>query len=147
MFRQWCSYAGVTLTTTLAQERSAGQAVDGAESVTYRDLYHAQHRYELAAVAVPREPRASESPWPLENLPLIAEAMESLTVSLLRLRRGAREPGWKGAEAIALEYAERLDSIGAGWSRQPPANVETPGELAPLSRSLTRLEFLTGTAE
>jgi hypothetical protein len=57
------------------------------------------------------------------------------------------QPGWRGAEAIALEYAERLDSIGAGRSRQPSANVETPGELAPLSRNLTRLEFLTGTAE
>lgn len=139
LFKQWCSYAGVALTTTLAQDDLAEQTVAGALSPIGISTTR-----NIGLSLLPREPRAGESPWPLANLPLITEAMEASTLDLVRLRRFAHDPSRQQHEKQAVEYAEWLDSIGAGRSRQALAGCETTSaELKPLAHSLTRLASLT----
>lgn len=146
LFQQWCVQGRSALSAAVADTAGAGHPEEArADTIAITDLAHAQRRFARAAAAVPLEPRKDESPWPVADLPRIADTLDTSAVAILQLRRWPDSPaGDEMSDEVLVEsFGEWFNALAAGV----PATVPEPtaGPWRTLWHELTSLERLTRT--
>jgi hypothetical protein len=156
LFAQWCEKARAALTAAVVHAPTTvvdASTTEGAESRAGRraftDLVHAQRRFARAAIAAPLEPRADHSPWPLEDLPSIADSLDAVAVAILGLHHDAAagsrtvaDGSDRAGELPRTEpFAEWLGALAVHRTATVPE--PPPGALHALWRELEELQELT----
>ena len=129
LFGEWCACGRSALTAAAADSQTGPLAApdnpeNRARRLAFTDLYHAQRRFALAAEAAPLEPRSGESPWPVADLPAIADAMDRIAVAQLQLEGSAHlaDAGLREIE----RYAEWFSDLATGNRAGVPPPAEGP---------------------
>jgi hypothetical protein len=149
LFAQWCEKARAALTAAVVDASTQEGAESRAGRRAFTDLVHAQRRFARAAIATSLEPRADHSPWPLEDLPSIADTLDAVAVAILGLRHeataGSRTDADEADPAGELPrtepYAEWLGALAV--HRRAAVPEPRPGALHVLWQDLGELQELT----
>lgn len=149
LFAQWCSLGRVALLATVAGPVVESGPQGEQRRVARTDFVHAQHRFVLAAQGAPAEPSRDRSPWPVEDLPAITDAMDRAVLAVLHVGGWAAGNAGDSGSPARVErlaqvesFAEWFGSLHSGVRPQPPRPAEEP--LRTLWDRLAALQELVG---